>query len=201
MSGTLSLDVFAGNLKSLETRLRPALRAELATTAARAEEFAGDRYDERLHRRSGRLGNTIAGGVDDTVTGFGFYLRGGGDEIRYGRIQEQGGTVTPKKGKFLAIPVGPALHTSGIPKFNSPRDVGDLRFVSIHGGAAGLLVKDFAGRGKQGTGARSEVWYRLVRKVEIKPKHFLRDGFNESLVGLDARLGAAVTAALEGARG
>lgn len=198
---TISVDIFAGRLRDLKHRLRPALRAELASTAARAEELAGDRYDERLKRRTGRLARTIAGTVNDTDSGFGFALRGGGEEIRYGRLQEEGGTVTPKKGKFLAIPVGPALTGAGVPRFNSPRDVGDLRFVSIRGGSAGLLVKDHAGRGKKGTGARSEIWYRLVRKATIKPKHFLRDGFNESLVGLDARLAARVTGVLEGARG
>lgn len=194
--------MFADNLRAFDARLRPALRTEMASTMAHAEELANARYDERLKRRTGRLARTIAGAIGDTADGFDGTLRGGGGEIRYGRIQEEGGEVKPGPGRrFLAIPQGPALTPAGVPRYASPRECGELRFVPIRGGAMGLLVKDRPGRGKANNGARSEVWFVLVRKVYIRAKYFLRDGFNEAIVGLDDRLAVTVRRALEPADG
>lgn len=207
MSETITLDLFAGRLAAYEQRLRPALRREVTATALRAESAAVDFYDQRLKRRTGRLARTIAGVVDDTPTGFGFTLRGGGlgagsEEVRYGRIQEEGGEVRPTGGRrFLAIPKGPALTPAGVPRFASPREVQGLRFVPIRGGAAGLLVKDAPGRGKAGTGARSDIWFLLVRRTRIRAKHFLRDGFARSQEGFAERLAAVASGAMGVARG
>jgi hypothetical protein len=197
-----TIAMFADNLRAFDGRLRPALRTEMASTMAHAEQLANARYDERLKRRTGRLARTIAGAISDTADGFEGTLRGGGGEIRYGRIQEEGGEVKPGPGRrFLAIPKGPALTPAGVPRYASPREVGGLRFVPIRGGAMGLLVKDHPGRGKAGSGARSDVWFLLVRKVNIRAKYFLRDGFHESIVGLDDRLAVTVRRAMEPADG
>ena len=129
---------------------------------------------------------------------------GGGDrEVRYARYQEKGGTIRPVKGKFLAIPMagGPAATPSGVAKFASARDAGPLRFVPILGGAKGLLVRDIAGRGKAGRGARSEIVYTLVRSVTGKPKWYLRDAMAEASGRLSGRLDAALHRALGGDRG
>jgi hypothetical protein len=198
---TQELEVFAGALHAFEERLRPALMREILSTALRAESAAIGFYDERLRRRTGRLARTISGEVDETPDGFGFRLRGGGlskggGEVRYGRAQERGATIRPKRGRFLAIPVGPALKPSGEARYASPREVPGLRFQPIHNGNAGLLVRDIAGRGKKGTGARSEVWFRLVPRVTIRPKYFLRDGFAASQEGFADRLRAAAEGAL-----
>jgi hypothetical protein len=45
-----------------------------------------------------------------------------GSDLPYARIQEFGGTITPKKAKFLAIPLPAALNANGTPIKSSPRD-------------------------------------------------------------------------------
>lgn len=40
----------------------------------------------------------------------------------YAEIHETGGTIRPKQGKYLTIPVGEALHPSGVPRYRGPLD-------------------------------------------------------------------------------
>lgn len=41
---------------------------------------------------------------------------------KYAELHETGGTIKPKRGKVLAIPIGPNLTAAGVARFNSPRD-------------------------------------------------------------------------------
>lgn len=124
-----------------------------------------------LNARTGRLRNSIA--ADVTQDGAGVTLTvsaGASGQLRYAKIHETGGTITPKRGKFLAIPVGPALTGAGVARYVSPRDVPDLVFISTRNGAAGVLVKKQGRKGNE----RLQVWFRLVRRVKIKPKGYMR---------------------------
>lgn len=92
-------------------------------------------------------------------------------QVKYARIHEVGGTITPKRGKFLAIPVGPARTAAGVARFSSPRQVPDLHYVQSRKGQPMLVKLKGKGRGKR-AGA-IEVWYILRRQVTIKPKHYM----------------------------
>ena len=170
--------------------LRKAVPIEMAAAAtevgARGVRLLREGYlsGARLRVRSGRLRGTASssvtrafGSVALTVT----VGRANDASLSYARIQEDGGTITPKRGRFLAIPVGPALTAAGVARYSSPRDVPGLRFQPIHGGAMGRLVKDTGG--KRG---RSETWFLLVPSVKIKGTHYMRDA------------GALMTAAFPG---
>lgn len=84
-----------------------------------------------------------------------------GPSLRYAGVQEHGTkgknplspypTIRPKRGKALAIPVGPALNASGVPRFVSARQyrsprggkigADSLRFVPINRGRLlGVLI-------------------------------------------------------------
>lgn len=125
----------------------------------------------RLAVRSGRLRNSV--GMEVKATGEGIELEvwaGRDANVRYAALQEFGGVVRPKRGRFLAIPVGPAKTGAGVTKggWESPRTAPvKLRFVPIRGGTMGRLVMDQRGK--------STTAYILVRSVRVKPTHYMRD--------------------------
>ena len=78
--------------------------------------------EKTLSRRSGGLTQSIVESV--RVEGNTLATMRGviGSDKKYARIQETGGTVYPKKAKFLAIPLPSALDSRGLPKRSKPRD-------------------------------------------------------------------------------
>lgn len=198
---TMTIEQLADRLREVRaTRLQRAVVRELESAALDAEGVTKDFARQRMTARSGHLFRSIQAGAEVRGGSPVLFLRAGGgtNEVRYAGIQEYGGVVTPRRGKFLAIPTDlvPGGRTP-----QPPRDFPFLRFVPIRGGAAGLLVKDLPGRGKRGTGARSEVWYRLVRSVTIREKRFLRDGFDSARVDVRERLARRVAALVGGRDG
>jgi len=93
---------------------------------------------DSLARRSGNLARAFNFRVQGNrlpdlgmVLGFGPPAVAGwpGGSERYARTHLEGRTITPKRGKFLAVPVDQGLTSSGIPRFASLRDVPDIDFV------------------------------------------------------------------------
>lgn len=188
-------------LEQYQEHLRTAAESRIGLYVARAgaelvtqaEDEAKGRARSVMRVRSGNLWRSITGTTEQRGASLDLHLRaGGGDkDVSYAALQEYGGTVTPKKGKFLAIPVGPALNPAGSAKYASPRDVPDLRFVSIHGGAKGLLVRDVGGRK-----ARTDIWYVLVRWVYVRPKSFIGQPFGAMVERAPDRMERALHDAL-----
>jgi len=160
-------------IDGLRSAVPAASRAALLIVGGNSTRLLKDGYlsGNRLGVRSGRLRGSV--GMEVVQDGAGVSLEvfaGRAAEVNYARIQEHGGTIRPTRGKFLAIPVGPARTGAGVTKggWESPRTAPvKLRFQSIRGGSMGLLVID----GKR----KSTVAYVLVRSVRIKPKHYMRD--------------------------
>jgi len=160
----------AGLRRAADGELAASLARELRTLALEAEGEAKGNATTSPKVRSGVLRRSIVG----TLNGQGTTLRleltagGSGPAKEYAALQEYGGEVTPKKGRFLAIPQGPALTASGVARFRSAREAPNLRFIAIRGGAMGLLVRDVPGRK-----ARSEIFYVLVRRVKVPATLYL----------------------------
>ena len=173
-------------------RLVAAVRKEVVKAGLRAEGAAKELAGSRMQVRSGALRRSIQSSVTDEDGGFALRLRAGAGsrELRYARIHEEGGEIIPKNGKFLAIPWpgGPAVTAGGVSRYASPRDVPDLHFQATRGGAGGLLLKDIPGKGKNNRSAKSEIWYVLVRKVNIKAKRYLGDAMDPERERLSAHL-------------
>lgn len=86
------------------------------------------------------------------------------------RLQNYGGTVLPKKGTYLAIPVYPALSISQIQAGVGPRSFTDLEF-KLHGPeGCGLYRRRFAK--VKGQAAEWVLVFRLVKKAVIKKREF-----------------------------
>jgi hypothetical protein len=113
-----------GAAVALSSEMQSFLKTVAGAIAQRnGQPWPGGTTEKTLSRRSGDLVNAIMGSVKvngntfDTIEG-----EIGAPGIKYARIQELGGTITPKKAKFLAIPLPAALSSTGIPLMPGPRD-------------------------------------------------------------------------------
>lgn len=164
---------------------------------------------QRLGRVTGILAQSLTGrgGTEGGVP----FMRVGvfrGPALRYAGVQEfgtvgKGGelpSIRPKKAKSLAVPQKPALTASGKPKWeggptNAPFE---LRFVPFRRGIAvgGLYdereIEALERLGQEVDLEKAKMVYLLLRKVDIEPKHYLRDGMTAYL----PRLGRALASFL-----
>jgi phage gpG-like protein len=92
-----------------------------------------------------------------------------GSNVKYAAMQEFGGTITPKKGKYLAIPIYRGAESTTMPR--SPRDFSDLFFLRLAG-------KPFLARKSGRAGARLELMFALKTSVTIRPHNYLRNAFD-----------------------
>jgi phage gpG-like protein len=81
--------------------------------------------------------------------------------VVYAAIHEFGGTIKPKAGKYLAIPVTAAARQAG-----SPRSMGGLHFQLVAGGAA--LVDE-----------GGDIQYVLKTSVTIPARPYVRPALDE----------------------
>jgi phage gpG-like protein len=86
------------------------------------QAWPGGTSAQTLSKRSGKLVGSIVDSVRVTGTTMATVQGTIGSDLPYARIQEFGGTITPKKAKFLAIPLPAALNANGTPIKSSPRD-------------------------------------------------------------------------------
>lgn len=197
----------SGGLRDAASRYRQAainLRDSFQRTAAglalQGEAMARRNATADPRVRSGNLRRSITGFLEVTAATVTIGVKTGeGATETYASALEYGATIRPKRGKFLAIPGPAAMTGSGVSRYPGPRAVPDLRFVPTRGGAGGLLVRDQAGRGKAGRGARSEFFYFLVRRVTLKPRRFVGRAIDELRPRAIEQIRATVRRALGGA--
>lgn len=157
--------------------------------ALHMEGLAKDNATTRPQARSGTLRRSIRAVAERQGLRLMVGVEAGSERIGYARLQEEGGTVRPVRGRFLAIPLPPALTGAGVPRYSGPRAAGELRFVPIRGGQAGLLVR---------TKGAQEALYLLVREARIPATRFLGRAMDEGAPRLRDGASAAVRAAVEG---
>lgn len=171
MSGERDLAAVAAEYAAGPERLRARLQKGLLRVALQGEAAAKSNATTAPRVRAGTLRRAIRGRVELQGTVLVALTLSAGEDspaAAYASVQEKGATIRPRRGRFLAIPLGPALTASGVAKVKSPREVADLRFQPLRGGAMGMLVKDHKGRR-----ARSELWFLLVRSVTVPATRFL----------------------------
>lgn len=91
----------------------------------------------------------------------------------YGRIQEFGGVVTPKRAQYLTIPLEDNLDPSGLPRSTAPEAIAAGAFfwntpARRQSGRPGFIVR----RGAPGS---LEFLFVLAKRVVIPPRWGLRD--------------------------
>ena len=164
--------------KLLGDRVTSALIAGLNESLIRTQRYIQEEKlsGQRLAVRTGALRRSITatspikgpngitgsvGPADDTVA-------------KYAAIQEFGGTIRPKKSKYLAIPLPAARTASGaiMGKYNV-RDLRTLDLTVIRSKAGNLLLVQRA----KGGGKKASIvpLFVLKREVHITGKHYMRD--------------------------
>lgn len=141
-------------------------RTAMAATADLKQRMRGG--GDSVKTRSGRLRNSM--GEETKADGSIIKTLIGSMGVIYARIQEFGGLIKPKRGKYLAIPLAAAKTGAGVPRYASPRDVPDLVFLRSKKGNPILAKK--VGKGKR---ARLVPMFVLVTSVTLKPRLGLRD--------------------------
>ena len=187
MAKKITLDELGTKLSNVSRgQLLRELHVSALDYAAQGETRAKTRASTKLTVRSGRLAGSIAGRVvkRSGYSGGKLSAGGGGEDVKYAAAHEYGAVITPKKAKFLTIPVHPELKTAvGVGRVQSARDVPGLTFAQSLGGQPVLL--------HQVTG---EVWYLLRKRVEIPERPYMRP----SLKDIEKRMMPEVRSALKG---
>jgi len=126
-----------------------------------------------LKSRSGTLRRALTGwmaGAHEAVVGI-------PDDSPAGRyaylLSDEQVTIRPKRGKFLAIPIGENLTGSGVARFSSPRQRPDGFFVKT----GGRLLFGYK-RGKRG---KFRALFTLVKSVLVQGTGALYDGVEANL--------------------
>ena len=144
-------------------------------------------------RRSGNLVNSIGSkvhiGNQDIRVVVSAGGMGGRGLVPYARIQEYGGTVRAKPGKYLRIPLkgGPALTKGGQDRFPGPLKTVAPNFFRV------IKTKDedlflF----KRYKGYLGKPWYKLVKSVKIRPKFYLTNAVDRAVSEAPDALGDLV---------
>lgn len=134
--------------------------------------FVGNFYltGQALHVQSGRLRKSI----DYKFEGPAKIMVG--TNVKYGRIHEEGGTISAKPGKALAVPVHPQAKQWSA-RGRSPREMADLVYIPRKGKPP-LLVK-IAGRG----GNRWQIMYVLLKSVRMPARPWLSPAVQTYFMG------------------
>jgi hypothetical protein len=189
---TATLEQWAEHLRrEADGRFEERLRQEMVKASVTAEREGKLNASSRLRTRSGRLRNSIRGSVRNRGEAIEMVLSAGGAmgrrDVSYARAQEEGATIAPRRGRYLAIPLRAALTPAGVPRRAGPREYGDeLYFFRARNGDAFLASK------KSGL-----LMYMLhPGPVVLRPRRFLRDAVEEARKGLPPAIEKAVVLAV-----
>ena len=128
---------------------------------------------QALKRRTGQLARAIDGWMEGPLEGVVGVKPNSAVEKYKWLLGDEQKTILPKRGKFLAIPIGENLTGAGIARFSSPRQVPDGFFVRT-GGKLLFGTK----RGKRG---KFRALFVLVKSVFVQGSGALYDGVTDSL--------------------
>lgn len=195
----MNLDEFGAALTSIgvEAVRKAAIGTAEATAQRVLAEVKLNLSGRVLHTRTNRLRNSaqaVANPEADTRVVVTARVGGGGvGEVPYASIHEHGGVIRPKNGKWLAIPVGPALKggkNGGAGMW--PRDIPDLHYLELHAGRKAMLAKR-VGRGKR---AQLQPWFILVRSVRMPTRPYLAPAVDAVVPTIPATIGEQLRARL-----
>ena len=164
-----------------------ALRAGLSAAGNLVEGYAKLNVRARGLIDTGNLVNSIQTGEPE-VSGLSGEIEVGTD-VEYAKIHEYGGTIVPKKAKFLAIPITDAARRQG------PREFpGKLHVVATDTKTSRITMHSAVLADEAGTPQ-----YALVRSVTIPARPYLRPAIDEHRSAIQGAFAANVRRAIEGA--
>ncbi len=133
-----------------------------------------------LKRRTGNLARAVGSWMEGALEGVvGVRPNSAVDKYKW-LLGPDEKTITPKTGKFLAIPIGEGLTPSGVPRYKSPREVADGFFVKTRG----RLLFGY----KKGKRGKFRPLFTLVKSVLVQGTDALYDGVTESVDDITAAM-------------
>jgi len=115
---------------------------------------------QSLKRRTGQLARAVEGWMEAPLDGVVGVRNDAAVEKYKWLLGGESKTITPKKGKFLTIPIGENLTSAGVAKYSSPRQVPNGFFVRTKG----RLLFGYK-RGKRG---KFRPLFTLVKSVFVQ---------------------------------
>ena len=176
--------------RAATAKIEAVIRDELGKAARTYQQrmqarLRGPTGKNTLSRRTGALARSVKHTLTKLPQGFRLTLSVGAN-APYAIVHEEGRTITPKKAKYLAIPLAAAKTSAGVARLASPRLDPTLKFIMSRSGKK-LLVR------MPGTGKRARIvpHYVLKDSVQIPPrlgfKREARAVLRETLMRLRAR--------------
>jgi hypothetical protein len=166
-----TLDQFAEDLRTESGgKLRARINTLMKNLSTRTAREAKKNLARKIHSRTGALAGSVGGSALAGPEGIGVEIRAGGfsskgQPVPYARVHELGAIIRAKKGRYLAIPIGPARTKGGASKYPSPRMVGGLAFGLSKKTGKAYLFK---------VGDEGPPWFRLKEQVKIPKRPYLR---------------------------
>ncbi len=146
---------------------------------------------QALKRRSSMLANAVDGWLEGKLDGVVGVREGSGVDTSKWLLGDEQKTIRPKRGKFLAIPIGEALTPSGVvkDKFRSPRLVDDGFFVK----SKGKLLFGY----KVGKRGKFRPLFVMVKSVLVQGSGALYDGVMDKVDDIGRAVEDAIGEAVE----
>lgn len=167
----ITLTTYADNLRDLDLPLL--VYGALRDARAALEADARRNATTRPQRRSGRLRESIRADIKRSGDRVQITLSAGGSTAPHARIQEEGGEVRARSGRYLAIPLED--HLRG----RSPRSLPGRTHVR-ESKAGNLLIFGEDGR----------PLYLLRERIRIKPTRYLARAMEAGSADVARRLGS-----------
>jgi hypothetical protein len=191
------LQALAKDLGKLEHNVYPVVSVELRRLLDGVTEALARRHGNPYP--AGTTGNSLSRRSGDLVASLKAAAQVIGSDMSslhatlggvfYARIQEEGGTIVPKKAKYLTIPLPAALNANGTPKKQKARDW-DKTFI-IESKKGNLLIVRREGK------ALTPL-YVLKTQVYIPPRLNLRASVDAAMPAWIDELGDKLLTAMLG---
>jgi len=191
-------EALAAKLRAIgQAGVTRALHRTMVAAALIGEGAAKDRASTVLQVRTGHLVRSIAGKVRQGPEGPEAVISAGGRvsgaaPVVYAGTHEYGATITPKRGKYLRIPLAAAKTQAGVDRYPTPLRVSGAGLFYVRKSKAGRLLLIH-----KPTGAP---WYMLVPSVTIRARPFLRPGAQVAADRLPAQFAKHLKAEIEAAQ-
>ena len=154
-----------------------------------------------LKRRTGNLANqwTTVNVATADRSSFSVKSTAGLDQSGkgYSLLQEHGGEVRPKNGKYLWIPIGDNLTAAGVPRMTPTQAIQAGGFISWKRGPIFFGV-DQKGRSRKSGGLGIHPLFVLKRSVNVPARMGATAMWNEEAQSLKSKLSTAIKGAILG---
>lgn len=182
---------------ALDTELRKGLKEHglFFTQRMKREQFTGysgfSNSGSRLQARTGKLRNSFGSEVRGEIgTSIPLTLAVFSQGAIYSRLQEYGGTVKPKRAKYLTQPLPDNQTTAGVTRYGSARELFErypdqVRVMKARSGRLFIVSE-----GKPGAKTKKKnpdlLWLFILRKsVKVPPRLGFRATWSDSTSAAD----------------